>query len=278
MTKVNRLPVSFHMSFQPERHYLSSLLSFAQKCTIASIDEISERTGIPTGKSTGKVRPLLQYAQGMGLLDVEALGKAGQVKLSLLPLGITVLREDPPLLEENTQWALHLMLCRKNGGAEVWHAVFVGAVDALGKRFSETQFDEFLANRFGSSRDPIGPLIRTYMDPTGLGKAAAIFQQDSSIEVRKVPVQPAMYDMVAALLFMAWDTEFPTNKQVALKELEGASCLMAATGWNSHEQAQFLAEMEQVGWVKVDRQTGDPILTRLINTHGILDVMYDRLP
>lgn len=278
MTKANRLPVSFHMSFQPERHYLCALLSFAQKRTTASVEEISESTGIPTGKSTGKVRPLLQYAQGMGLLNVEATAKTGQMTLSLLPLATIVLREDPPLLEENTQWALHLMLCRKNGGAEVWHSVFVNGAEALGSRFSEQKFDEFLANRFGSSRDPIGPLIRTYSDPAGLGRAAAISQKNSFIELRKVPTQPAMYDTVGALFFMIWDTELPENKQIALKELEGASGLMAATGWNPQEQAQFLTEMEMLGWVKVDRQTGDPILTRLIPTNKILKVMYDRLP
>lgn len=72
MTAVKeRLPLSFHMTFQPERHYLSALLAFAQvidgPTTIATI---SSQTGIPTGKSSGKVRPLLQYARGMGLIDI----------------------------------------------------------------------------------------------------------------------------------------------------------------------------------------------------------------
>jgi predicted permease len=170
------------------------------------------------------------------------------------------------------------MLCRKNGGAEVWHALFVGGGEALGRRFTESEFAGFLANRFGSSRDPIGPLLRTYSDPAALGKVAAISQENGFMELRKVPAQPAMYDTVAALFFIAWDAEFPSNAQVALRELEGASSLMATTGWSLHEQSQFLSELERRDWAKVDRQTGDPIVTRLISTIEILKVMYDRLP
>lgn len=278
MTKGNRLPVSFHMSFQPERHYLSALLSFAQKYTTASIEEISERTGIPTGKSTGKVRPLLQYGQGMGLLRALASGKKGQIVISLTPLGEAILREDASLLEENTLWALHLMLCRRNGGAEVWHALFVNGGSALGSKFAESEFEDFLVNRFGSSRDPIGPLLRAYSDFAALGKVAAISREGGFIELRKLPAQPAMYDMLAALFFIAWDADFPESAQVALKELEGVSSLMASSRWGVQDQSQFLTEMETRGWAKIDRQTGDPILTRLISTNEILKVMYDRLP
>lgn len=277
MFKEQRLPLSFHMTFQPERHYLSALLVEAQTAGGGTVDEISTRTEIPTGKSTGKVRPLLQYAQGMGLLEVETMRGSGRLRLALTPLANVVLSEDKPLAEENTQWALHLMLCRRNGGAEAWYAVFVEAAAVFGRDFSDQQFEDFLRNRYGSSRDTVGPLLRCYADSGEFSRVAAVVQEKGGVRLRKVPSQPALYDTVAALLFLAWDASMPSHMQVALKDLEAASGLITATGWGREEQSHFLAVLESAGWVRVDRQTGDPILTRLATTDQVLRVMYDRV-
>lgn len=272
-----RLPLSFHMTFQPERQYLSALLNDARYFSGGTVSEISARTGIPTGESTGKVRPLVQYAQGMGLLEVKALRGKGRLQLALTPLARSILSEDPHLLEENTQWALHLMLCRRHYGAEAWHAVFVDAAMALGRAFTELQFEEFLTNRYGSSRDAVGPLLRTYSDAAALSKAAAIQRRDGKMFLRKVPMQPALHDTLGALLFLTWDMAMPGDTQAAFRELEAYSGLIIATGWNLDEQCQFLGALESAGLVRVDRQTGAPILTRLVSVEHVLKVMYDRL-
>ena len=273
----DRLPLTFHMTFQPERHYLSALLTFSQSSTgPATIQAISEKTGIPTGKSTGKVRPLLQYARGMGLIN--SANKAGKgIQLKLTSLGKAVMDEDSHLIEQTTQWALHLMLCRARGGAEVWHAVFVEAATALGREFDESHFDAYLENRYGSSRDAVGPLVRSYSDPAALGKAAAIKKEGDRIYLRKMPLQPAFFDTLGALLFLVWDDLRPAESQVSLQELLSDSGLMAATGWNGEEQNDFFAWAQSAGLFRVDRQTGAPILTRLMNTNDVLKVMYDRL-
>lgn len=276
-TVKDRLPLSFHMTFQPERHYLSALLRFATGQTAPStIETISEQTGIPTGKSSGKVRPLLQYARGMGLITT--VNKAGEgVCVQLTPLGQTVIAEDSYLIEETTQWALHLMLCRARGGAEAWHAVFVEAPTALGRDLDDTQFYAYLDNKYGSSRDAVGPLVRSYADPAALGKAAAIQKDDGRIQLRKMPLQPAFFDTLSALLMLVWDEVCPDQSQVALCELEGECGLMAAVGWNTEEQSEFLVSTENAGLFRVDRQTGAPILTRLMTTKDVLEGMYDRL-
>lgn len=273
----DRLPLSFHMTFQPERHYLSALLRFAQgNVGPSSIDAISQQTGIPTGSSTGKVRPLLQYARGMGLIETTNMAGIG-VQVQMTPLGKTVMKEDGHLIEETTQWALHLMLCRARGGAEAWHAVFVEVAKALGRDMDEAQFDAYLENKYGSSRDAVGPLVRSYADPAAFGKAAAIHKEGGRIQLRKMPLQPAFFDTLGALLFLVWDAVCPEEGQVSLRELESESGLIAATGWNDEEQSDFLAAAESVELFRVDRQTGAPILTRLMNTDDVLEVMYDRL-
>lgn len=56
-----RLSRSFHQTFIPERHYINALLKFAAKGGQGDIQAISECTGIPTGQSSGKVAPILDY-------------------------------------------------------------------------------------------------------------------------------------------------------------------------------------------------------------------------
>ena len=276
-TVTGRLPLSFHMTFQPERHYLSMLLAFAQSNTApVTIENIAEKTGIPTGKSSGKVRPLIQYARGMGLLDVNNKGAEG-VQLQLTPLGKKVVDEDIHLIEQTTQWALHLMLCRARGGAEAWHAVFVEAAAILGRDIEEPHFEAYLENKYGSTRNAIGPLLRSYADPAALGKAAAIQKEGSRIRLLKMPLQPAFFDMLGSLLFLVWDDIYPKESQIAIREIVNETGLIAATGWNSEEQNDFFSSAESMGFFRVDRQTGSPILTRLMNTDAVLEVMYDRL-
>ncbi|MCG5523611.1 DUF4007 family protein [Ectothiorhodospira haloalkaliphila] len=272
-----RLPLTFHSSFQPEACYLTALLQDAERVGEGTVEEISARTRIPTGKSTGKVEPLIKYAQGMGLINVKVLHGTRKRSLSLTSLGRVVLSNDPAVREENTQWALHLMLCRRGGGADAWYSVFVNAGNLLGRRFSMDKLQDFLLNRYGSSRDAIGPLLRSYKENSLFGRAPAIVQEGEDLLLRRVPTKLALYDTVGALLFMVWDAEMAGDAQIALTELEVKSGLISATGWSLEEQSQFLAALEGEGHLRVDRQTGAPILTRLATTEQILRVMYDRL-
>ncbi len=148
--KYQRLPVTFHQTFIPERAHISALLKFAAKGNkgtstlrqaqdIAPLSvtdqEISAETGIPTGQSSGKVPAMLDYCRGMGLMTVEKGAQSRQKRPVLTDFGRTVLLEDSTLTEELSQWLAHLMLCRRQGGAEIWHLSFGNSADVLGMEF-----------------------------------------------------------------------------------------------------------------------------------------------
>ena len=65
--------LNFHQTFKPERQYISGLLSEIECCNGLDIQEISNQTGIPTGKSSGKVEPTISYAEYMGLIKKQKL-------------------------------------------------------------------------------------------------------------------------------------------------------------------------------------------------------------
>ena len=61
--------LNFHQTFKPEIQYISSILSISDGSTSYEIKDISNLTGIPNGKSSGKVEPHILYSYYMGLID-----------------------------------------------------------------------------------------------------------------------------------------------------------------------------------------------------------------
>lgn len=118
------LPLNFHKTFIPERRFIAALLEFAALDKQGNYQEISKETGIPMGKSSGKVPAILDYARGMGL--IEFIGKrANSIKKPVLTtLGRVVYLEDKFLGEKMVQWLVHMNLCRNDIGAITWHKAF----------------------------------------------------------------------------------------------------------------------------------------------------------
>ena len=61
--------LEFHETFQPELPYIAKILKLASENYSGTKFEISDCTGIPTGKQKGKVEPHIRYARCMGLID-----------------------------------------------------------------------------------------------------------------------------------------------------------------------------------------------------------------
>ena len=59
---INRSLLKFHETFQPESSYLAKILDLASQNYVGTKFEISDITGIPTGKQKGKVEPHIKYA------------------------------------------------------------------------------------------------------------------------------------------------------------------------------------------------------------------------
>ena len=63
--------LNFHQTLKPEKQYVGSILDVANNTDTMSVPNISSYTGIPNGKSSGKVEPHISYAKYMGLIEAE---------------------------------------------------------------------------------------------------------------------------------------------------------------------------------------------------------------
>lgn len=283
------LPLSFTQDFKPERRLISQLLLFTQKSGKGDKQEISEATGIPTGKSTGKVDPTIHYATAMGLINADK--QEGRWALSLTPLGQLVLDEDPYFSEDITLWLMHLMLCRPLNQTETtapavgivdpWFTLFSLSEARLGRYFTSHEYGSFMEERFGATdkRRKMGTVILgSYKEDSCLGLTKAIEVEESGSVVRKkAPQDVELYPVYSAYLFLLWDDFFPNEKQLSLNELFQRTRMLSVMFWVNQDIKPWLDWMTDQGMLQLDRQTGEPLALRTINTADVIDSIYSEL-
>lgn len=271
-----RLSLSFHQTFVPERRYLSSLLRFVAEPKEVNLDQVADATGIPTGESSGKVEPTINYARGMGLLDVSR-GEVSRWRLHLSLLGNRVLEEDPYMSEGFTQWLLHLQLCRRRGGAEAWYAVFADGDLALGRSFTDEDLKAFLVARYGKRSNIVGPLVRMYTSETSFLACGALTAEDGLLRRLLAPCETTHFPGYGYLFFSLWDMIFHGVQQVCLEDFERETRFFAGAGWDLPQINRFVDHLADERLLKVDRQTGNALLLRTCGTEHLLKNLYINL-
>ena len=247
-----RLPRNFHRTFKPERGYLAALLRYAATGKSGTLTEISEHTGIPTGASSGKVQPSIDYCSGMGLLETKK--ENNTYKFSLTAFGRSVLREDPFLSTPVTQWLAHLQLCHPRKGADLWFHIFLEGAETIGMNFSRQFLENQLRTIYATDgRNPIGPVIGTYTDEASLGAAGVLTELKDQLHRASAPCSIESRRGYAAWLAQLLADFFPKARNVPVTDWERACGWKKTTGWHPSTAAEMLVEAEQFGIITVDR-------------------------
>ncbi len=284
--KIHSLPLNFPQTFLPERRLLSQLLPFAKRRGQGDKVFIGAETGIPTGKSTGKVDPMIYFAHGMGLITI---GKeSGSWQLGLTPLGEVVLKEDPFLSEIQTLWLLHLMLCRRytlsspaTGIADAWFTLFAEGSFRLGGCFKQPSLLGFLVDRHGEKsylKSLSGVVVRSYLENSCFGHIGVLQQtEDESLIRQSAPFEKVFFPVYASYFYLVWDELFCSENQISLDCFSQQSYCFLIMGWDESMIARWLDWMMDNGIIQVDRYTGTPMLLRLKSTEQILSAIYSEL-
>jgi hypothetical protein len=283
------LRLNFPQDFLPERVLLSRLLEFAAAGGIGDKMQISDATGIPTGKSTGKVEPMIHYARGMGLVVAES--ERGIWHLHTTALGKVVTREDSFLGEATTQWVCHLMMCRRAGQeepprgiADAWFTLFAEGAGRLGSRFTRDAFADALRERHGEAsylRALSGLVPRAYLEPGCLGELGALRRVESGANELydrvPAPASRALFPAFALALFLAWDTLFPAQQQVPLRSLFEGARVLSVLHWRHGDAESWISWMRDRRLIGLDQLTGDTVVLRLVPTQTVIMGLYDEL-
>lgn len=251
---MSRLPVNFHRTFIPERHYIAALMRFAAAAKSGDYAAIHRDTGIPFGQTEGKVPAIIDYARAMWLVELPEDERSAVKRPSLTPFGRSVLLEDSPLSEALTQWLCHLHMCRADGGADAWHLAFCEARHSLGMRFSEQQLEGVLVQRFGpTNRTRTGPMIRMYAEKTAFAGAGVLSGQDGAVVRAAPPVTRDYGPAYAAWLLSLCERSFPDVREIPITDLERVTGWQSIAGWSDREAQEVLASTQTLQALSVDR-------------------------
>lgn len=282
MDKVNpigkRLPRSFHSTFKPERQYIHALLRFAAANKSGTYQEIRDETGIPTGDSSGKVSAILDYARGMGIVQLSGNQRSATKQPKLTPFGRVVLLEDPHLKEPVTQWIAHFNLCSPLTGADIWYYTFFEGIQSLGMHFSRRKLEEYLALVYRTQRTGfIGPLIGMYEDVAAFSACGALSESSEGIYRKPAPIAEELGLAYGAWILQLLSDHFPDTRQVTVTEFDTEAGWRTIPGWDTTSVQQALNLIERKGIIEIDRHMNPWILRPAADVNETWARIYDDL-
>lgn len=278
---MSRTNLNFHLTFRPERPYISSLLGSIDSCNGTTIQEISAATGIPTGKSSGKVEPSIRYADYMGLLEQQKID--GKYTLEYTSLGRCVADEDLGLLEKLTLLTMHTMLVRPYAGAELWAHVFSNIFPKYHNILTKKQFEKEIEIQFGTNVK-LAPFYGTYLDIFSTLNILNI--NDESIRINPCKIYADHVYLYTFVLFTYWDEWLQSAEQSEIRmasQNEITSDHLAAVGfrypfgWNEQEEYAVLELMADKHLIVLNRQMIPFAIRRNIDVESLVKLLYSEL-
>ena len=265
--------LNFHQTFKPEKEYISVLLEQADEIDNMDPQEISMLTGIPTGVRSGKVEPHIKYAEYMGLINVER--RKNKYSLSKTTLGKLVCKEDPGLLEEVTILTLHCMLCRNEGGAELWNKMFTHVFPTFHNKVSlDTVMLELKKDFPTLTQKNFSPFVNSYLDL--FAPLNILNVQGNTYVLKPLSVTDICIYVYGYVLYTLWETAYPGEQEVTIDQIN--DCGFASLfGWDSQQEIHCLEKLQEKRIIRLNRQLV-PITVFMLSTKDSIETkLYSEL-
>lgn len=266
--------VNFHQTFKPERQYIGSILDVANMAEPMSIKEISSLTGIPNGKSSGKVEPHISYAKFMGLIEAEK--KDGLILLKKTALGELVSMEDPGLQEELSVLLCHAMMLRDNEGADVWSAVFKKVLpmyrNGIKRDILLIELEKLFEGKV--NRKNFAPFIGSYEDM--FAELNLLSMDKESVRMNSHPYNKEFVYLYAFILFEYWSELYPNQDEISEVQLAELN-YGKSFGWNEQSEYEVLEHLADNGLIRLNKQLVPYTILQLADKDSVIERLYSEL-
>ena len=263
--------LNFHQTFPPDEYYISTLFEVAEQECPYTKEEISDLTGIPTGKSSGKVEPFIKYAEFMGLLTDEYKDKKHLLRLT--SVGKEIQEQDIGLQEKATIYLCHSNLVSSQG-ASLWNSVFGEIVPQYGLKIRQLILKDSLKNIYDDMDINMAPFNSSY---GGMFKKLNVFKVDKDgIEVKLLKYKDSYIYIYAYILFKEWENIYGevselTSIDLYDMQIDSKLCL------SRDDFDKALDAMEYEGLIKMERVLNPFIILKLHSSEEIISKIYSRI-
>lgn len=264
--------VNFHKTFSPQESYITKIMELAKDRYTGSKEEISEETGIPTGKTSGKVVPHILYAQYMGL-TTHTLSK-GKYTLELTDLGKLVLENDKYLFEDISRLMCHYNMCDEVSGANLWSFIYSGLPIMLDETMSEEAMKKKYSDFFMVKTD-IGALRKSYNED-GFFSLLDLLDFSEGIRINSSYYKDDRLYVYAYALFSSWDKKYPNTQEITADQIIEMKW-NKRFGFDEDEMLFALEQMEGRQLLKLNKQLVPYTIIRNAETADVLSHLYELL-
>lgn len=265
--------VNFHKTFAPQDSYISKILELADNGYSGSKEEISEVTGIPTGKTSGKVVPHLLYASYMGLINYTL--EKGKYSLSLTDLGKVVYAEDKYLFEDISKLICHFNMCDEENGAYIWSFVYQQLPIMLNESISEEMLKRKYKDYFLLDVD-YKPMKKAYTED-GLWSVLNLLDFSDGLSINSTYYNDIMLYVYAYALISVWDRVFPDEQEITVDQIVMNLKWNKKFGFDENEMMYALEKMEEANILRLNKQLMPVTVIRIGDTDSLLPHLYDFL-
>lgn len=264
------LALNFASTFSPERHYLSLLLKLIKTHKKSmTVSEISDATGIPQGKSSGKVSPHIKYLLGMNLIEST---EDGWYKLT--SFGKAVYSFDKSLSEPITAWACHAFLCDDENGA----IIFREAISILAKanELSREALVDGIERDIDSNVEDgvIAPFIGFYKNVTAFSEACIIEVKDKGLTYNSCPMNKSFIPLYGAFVCYYLEKYFSDKEQVSLPDFVNRTELCSRFNLSEASLKSLMDILAGEGYIKISHLVNPLVISRLIEPDESMIELY----
>lgn len=276
---IHRSQIKFHETFQPEAGYLAKILGLASNNYSGSKFEISEKTGIPTGKQKGKVEPHIKYAAFMGLLSYAC--EKGKYQISLTDLGREVYVQDPYLHETLTKWLCHYGISRKEYGAPQWsfliHDGNLGFIQGISPERIMSQASSIFESNV-TFDEAFSVLRRSYMNGFFAELHYLTVEEDSGEYhfIESYEKDEFLY-LYAYAILNNWDARFPDQSEITVLELMEDLSFGKQFGLTDDSVGEVLEKLSEEGIIAINRQLYPATMIRTSTVNQVIPLLYSKL-
>lgn len=268
--------LNFHRTFAPEREYLSKLLELAYKMPPMTKEEIFQQTGIPTGKSSGKVDPHIRYAISMGLLTGKI--EKGNYVLERTPFGELVYGADPHLLEPITLMVCHFNICSKTEGAVLWQFLFNKAIPYFGLNIEQDSLANAAAIEFKVPKVNLTPLRVCYSTEKCFSSLGLLeISSDKTWFFNSISYKSNCRYAYAYTLLKTWEKLLPERKELTVDELTSELGWNTPFGWDERAMLNVLDSLSDMGILSLNKQLSPITIIRKSGSDSVLPRLYSFL-
>ena len=275
----SRSQLQFHETFQPEPVYLAKLLALASENYVGNKYEISEKTGIPTGKQKGKVEPHIKFSAYTGLINYTC--EKGVYSLSLPPIGDEIYSQDPFLHEQLSKWLCHYNIVRREKGAPQWsfwaNTVHQGFIQSISSERVMEQFKKQFDGNL-SYEEIFGVMRRSYLE--GFFKELeylSINETNKSLSFHENSARDDLLYAYAYAMMDSWEYILPEKKEITLFELLEDLSFGKIFGLADDTVNELLDDMSGEGIISVNRQLFPTTIIKTTSSNELIAKLYSRL-